>query len=148
LPLLVEHFIEEFNREHNKSVQGLGQDCLDVLRAQPWRGNVRELRNIIQRAVIKCRSSMLSAEDLPPECASHRGPEAHFTVRVGSSVHEVERELIVRTVAHAGGNKARAAEILGMSRRNLYNRLERYNVPETNGHANGRSYRNGRNSPR
>ncbi len=65
LPLLVEHFIEEFNREHNKSVQGLGQDCLDVLRAQPWRGNVRELRNVIQRAVIKCRSSMLSAADLP-----------------------------------------------------------------------------------
>ncbi|MGH7842128.1 MAG: helix-turn-helix domain-containing protein [Candidatus Binataceae bacterium] len=67
-------------------------------------------------------------------------------VRLGSSVHEVERELIVRTVAHAKGNKARAAEILGMSRRNLYNRLDQYSLHETNGHLNGRSYRNGRSS--
>lgn len=88
---------------------------------------------------------MLSATDLPPECASHRVPEAHFTVRVGSSVHEVERELIVRTVAHAGGNNARAAEILGISRRKLYNRLERYSLPEANGHLNGRSWRARRN---
>jgi DNA-binding NtrC family response regulator len=58
-------------------------------------------------------------------------------VRVGSSVHEVERELIVRTLAYAGGNKKRASDILGMSRRNLYNPLERYTGHETNGRSNG-----------
>jgi DNA-binding NtrC family response regulator len=116
LPLLVEHFIKEFNREHDKNVQGMGQDCLNALRAQPWRGKVRELRNVIRRAAIKCRSPMLSAGDLPPESVSHRGPEAHFTVRIGSSGSEVQRELLLRTVAYAKGNKARAADILGMSR--------------------------------
>ena len=88
---------------------------------------------------------MLSAGDLPLEPIPLRGQsEAHFLVQLGSSVYEVERELIVRTVAHAKGNKMRAAEILGISRRNLYNRLHRYEVRESNSHLNGHSYRNGR----
>jgi transcriptional regulator with PAS, ATPase and Fis domain len=143
---LVEHFIEHFNGEHNSAVQGLGEDCLDALRLHTWPGNVRELRNVIQRAVLKCRSTSLSAGDLPPgSAAPHCGPEAQFIVRLGSSRYEVERELVVRTLAFAGGNKARASDILGMSRRNLYNRLERYNGHETNGHSNERPHRNGRN---
>lgn len=146
LPLLVAHFIREFNREHSKRVEGMSQDCFDVLRAHKWPGNVRELRNVIQRAVIRCQSPMLSAGDLPLEPVALRGEaEAHFLVQLGSSVYEVERELIVRTLAYAGGNKKRASDILGMSRRNLYNRLERYVGHETNGHSNGRLHRNGRN---
>ncbi len=141
---LAEHFIGEFNREHSKSVQGLEQDFLDALRAHTWPGNIRELRNVIQRAVIVCRSPMLSLRDLPLELASRHGPEVSFTVRLGSSGSEVERELLVRTVAYVRGNKARAADILGMSRGTLYNRLRRYSLLETNGHSNGRSYRNGR----
>ena len=142
LPPLAEHFIEEFNREHRKSVQGLEPDFLDALRAHAWPGNIRELRNVIQRAVIVCRSPMLSLRDLPLELASRRGPESSFTVRLGSSGSEVERELLFRTVEYVGGNKARAADILGMSRGTLYNRLKRYGLPETNGHVNARSYRN------
>jgi DNA-binding NtrC family response regulator len=145
LPPLAEHFIEEFNREHRKSVQGLEQDFLDALRAHTWPGNIRELRNVIQRAVIVCRSPMLSLRDLPLELASRHGLESSFTVRLGSSGSEVERELLFRTVEYVRGNKARAADILGMSRGTLYNRLKRYGLPETNGHVNGRVYRNGRN---
>ena len=58
---------------------------------------------------------------------------------------EVERELIFRTLAFGGGNKARAYDLLGMSRRNLYNRLQRYEGRDANGHLNGHDYRNGRN---
>ena len=144
LPLLVAHFIREFNREHNKNVEGMGQDCLDTLRAHTWPGNVRELRNVVQRAVIRCNSPMLSAGDLPADSVRH-GSEAQFTVRLGSTVYDVERELIVRTIAYAGGNKTRASDILGMSRRNLYNRLNGYAARGQNGHLNGHVYRNGRN---
>lgn len=144
LPLLIEHFIREFNREHKKSVQGLGHDCLDALQAHAWPGNVRELRNVVQRAVIKCHSPMLSAGDLPQDAAVQRGPRQEFTILLGSSICEVERELIVRTLTYAGGNKKRASDILAMSRRNLYNRLERYEVREANSHLNEHSYRNGR----
>jgi transcriptional regulator with PAS, ATPase and Fis domain len=145
LPLLVEHFIREFNREHKKRVQGMGQDCLDALRAHAWPGNVRELRNVVQRAVIRCPSPMLSARDLPMESVPSHSAEAQFMVRVGSAMCDVERELIFRTLAFAGGNKVRASDLLGMSRRNLYNRLQRYELRETNGHLNGHPYRNGRN---
>jgi two-component system, NtrC family, response regulator HydG len=145
LPALAEHFIEEFNREHRKSVQGLEQDFLDALRVHTWPGNIRELRNVIQRGVIVCRSPMLSLRDLPLELASRRGPEVSFIVRLGSSGSEVERELLFRTVEYVGGNKARAADILGMSRGTLHNRLKRYSPPETNGHVNRRANRNGRN---
>ncbi len=144
LPLLVAHFIREFNREHNKCVEGMDQDCLDALRTHRWPGNVRELRNAIQRAVIRCSSRMLSAEDLPADSVAH-GSEARFMVELGSSVYDVERELIVRTIAYAGGNKSRASDILGMSRRNLYNRLNGYAAGEQNGHLNGHVHRNGRN---
>ena len=103
LPLLVEHFIRAFNHEHGKSVEGMSQDCLDTLRIHRWPGNVRELRNVIQRAVIRCQSPMLSTVDLPLEPVSKPGMgEAQFVVELGSSVYEVERELIVRTLAFTG----------------------------------------------
>jgi two-component system response regulator HydG len=145
LPLLVADFVREFNREHNKSVEGMDQDCLDALRAHAWPGNIRELRNVVQRAVIKCPSLILSARDLPMESLPSNSSDAQFMVRVGSAMCEVERELIFRTLAFARGNKARASNLLGMSRRNLYNRLQRYEVRETNGHLNGHAHRNGRN---
>ena len=132
-------------REPKKGVEGLGHDCLDALRAHAWPGNVRELRNVVQRAVIKCHSPMLSAADLPTESVPRHRAEAHFMVRLGASMCEVERELIFRTLAFAGGNKARASDLLGMSRRNLYNRLQRYNGHETNGYSNGRPRRDDRN---
>lgn len=65
LPLLVEAFLRQFNREHRKAVQGINEDCLGSLKSYLWPGNIRELRNVIERAVILCRSSMLSSADLP-----------------------------------------------------------------------------------
>jgi two-component system, NtrC family, response regulator HydG len=145
VPPLVDHFIEHFNRKMNRNVQGAEQDFLDALMAHWWPGNIRELRNVIERAIIVCSSPKLSVRDLPAEVGSCRGPESSFTVRLGSSGSEVERELLFRTVAYVRGNKARAADILGMSRGTLYNRLKRYGLPETNGHVNGRPFRNGGN---
>jgi transcriptional regulator with PAS, ATPase and Fis domain len=144
--LLAERFIRAFNREHRKAVEGIAPDCLDALKAHSWPGNVRELRNAIERAVIVSRSPMLSVGDLPKALASQRGPEVGFMVRLGSTLEEVENELIARTISFAGGNKSRAAQILGVGRRTIYKQLERYKAYETNGHSNGRAHRNGRNS--
>ena len=145
VPLLVDDYIQYFNRKINRNVAGADEDFMGALMAYAWPGNIRELRNVIERAMVVCSSPMLSVRDLPAEVASRRGPETSFTVRLGSSGSEVERELLFRTVEYVKGNKARAADILGMSRGTLYNRLRRYGLPETNGHVNGRSYRNGRN---
>jgi two-component system, NtrC family, response regulator HydG len=143
--LLAEEFVRTFNREHRKTIEGIAPDCLDALKAHSWPGNVRELRNAIERAVIMSRSPILSVGDLPKEISSQPGPTQGFTVRLGSTLEEVENELIARTISFAGGNKSRAAQILGVGRRTLYKQPERYSVHETNGHSNGRPYRNGRN---
>ena len=139
LPLLVEHFIQEFNG-NTKESQGMGQDCLDlaertlgrkcarVAQCCPTRGDQMPLAHALRWGPAAGGRPVLAR----PECAL-RDP-------LGSSIYEVERELIVRTLAHVRGNKARASGILGMSRRNLYNRLEQYRLHETNGHMNGRPY--------
>ena len=126
LPLLTDHFIKEFGGKLKKPVQGVSEEFLEALRAHPWRGNVRELRNVMYYAAITCASNIISTEDLPHEFVPPCGPETEFMVRLGSSVGEVERELIVRTLAFAGGNKRRASNILRISRRSLYHRLDRY----------------------
>jgi len=143
--LLAEEFVRAFNREHRKAVEGIAPDCLEVLKAHSWPGNVRELRNAIERAVIMSRSPMLLVGDLPKELSFQPGPTLGFTVRLGSTLEEVENELIARTISFAGGNKSRAAQILGVGRRTIYKQLERYKPYETNGHSNGRTHHNGRN---
>jgi len=143
--ILAERFIRAFNRDHRKAVEGIAPDCLAALKAHSWPGNVRELRNAIERAVIVSKSPMLSVGDLPKALASQRGPEVGFMVRLGSTLEEVENELIARTISFAGGNKSRAAQILGVGRRTLYKQPDRYKTYETNGHSNGRPHRNGRN---
>src|SRR6266851_722492 len=144
--ILAERFIRAFNREHRKAVEGIAPDCLDALMAHSWPGNVRELRNAIERAVIVSKSPMLSVGDLPKALASQRGPEVGFMVRLGSTLEEVENELIARTISFVGGNKSRAAQILGVGRRTLYKQPDRYKAYETNGHCKGRPPRHGRNS--
>lgn len=144
VPLLAAEFLRQFNREHRKTVQGVAEDCLKLLKAYSWPGNVRELRNVIERAVILCRSSMLSSGDLPAaladQAAMGSGPD--FMIRLGASLQEVEAELILRTLASVGGNKTRAARILGVARRSMYNLLERHNGHVEIGYPNGKGYRN------
>jgi transcriptional regulator with PAS, ATPase and Fis domain len=127
VPLLAAEFIRQFNREHNKAVQGVSEDCLKSLTAYSWPGNVRELRNVIERAVILCRSLMITSSDLPIGLAERAaaGSDLGFVIWPGASLKEVEAELISRTLAYVGGNKTRAARMLGVARRSLYNLLER-----------------------
>jgi len=144
VPLLVAQFLRQFNLEHSKAVQGVAEDCLKSLKAYSWPGNVRELRNAIERAVILCRSSMLSSADLPMDLADQAGvgTDRNFTIRLGASLKEVEAELIFRTLASVGGNKTRAARILGVARRSIYHLLERHSGHAATGHPNGKGHRN------
>ena len=144
VPLLAAEFLRQFNREHRKAVQGIDEDCLISLKAYSWPGNIRELRNAIERAVILCRSSMLSSGDLPIDLADQAaiGRDPDFTIRLGASLKEVEAELIFRTLASVGGNKTRAARILGVARRSLYNLLERHEGYAATGGPNDKRTRN------
>ncbi len=145
LPLLVDHFVQRTNAEHGRQITGIDDACLTALARYWWPGNIRELKHAIEHAVIFCESTRLAVSDLPSEIGATARSDSSFTVHLGCSVREVVDELICRTVTYAGGNKVRAARILGVGRRTIYSRLENYEVHDTNGRSNGRSYRNGRN---
>ena len=126
LPALVEHFLRELEGPAGKIVSGVDADALEVLKAFRWPGNVRQLRNVLERALIVTKGPLIGAADLPPDLKRARLASDVLEIKLGASLDEVERELIKRTVEFAGGNKSRAAEILGVSLKTLYNRLERY----------------------
>jgi two-component system, NtrC family, response regulator HydG len=127
VPPLVEHFIRQLGEGGARRVSGCDDECIEALKRHPWPGNVRQLRNVIERALLVGEGPLLTARDLPPEFQALGAQEMSFKIRLGSSMDDVERELLYRTLEFAGNNKSKAAEILGISLKTLYNRLERYN---------------------
>jgi transcriptional regulator with PAS, ATPase and Fis domain len=127
LPLLINSFIRQYATLNNKDVVDVDDECLSAMRAHPWPGNVRQLRNVIERALIVCSGRIIGKHDLPEEFQSIAQVDSgYLKIRVGTTLDEMERELIVKTIEFAGGNKTRAAQILGVSAKTLYNKLERY----------------------
>ncbi len=129
LPLLIQAFLEEFNARDRRSVTSLTPEAMQLLMNYDWPGNVRELRNVIERATILARGEFVEPEHLPPLGASRPSPHvaasATVTLTPGMTVDEAEQKLIVATLDAAGGNKTRAAEMLGISLKTLHNKLNR-----------------------
>ncbi len=146
---LAEHFRDHFARRHASPACELAADARSALVEHSWPGNVRELRNVIERAVVFASSPALEAADLQleaPRLESSRIPvaprfpseakpdssrhEDSVVIPLGTSMHDAEREILLRTLAFVGGNKLRAAQVLGISRRSIYNRLKEYGLAE------------------
>jgi two-component system response regulator AtoC len=126
IPLLAQHFLRKAAAAAGKAVVGLARETLDLLAAYPWPGNVRELEHVIERAVILTTSTLLTPEDLPRELrppAAAAPPAAPAGRRM--TLEELKRWYVEQVLAETGGNKARAAEILGIDRRTLYRILSR-----------------------
>jgi DNA-binding NtrC family response regulator len=126
IPLLVHMFLTEFNRTNAKGIRGVDQEAMYILERYPWPGNIRELRNVIERATILAESEFIEPRHLPPTLIS-RGEESlpTLTIAPGTTVDEAERRLILLTLDHTRNNKTRAAEILGISLKTLHNKLNR-----------------------
>jgi two-component system response regulator HydG len=131
IPLLAEHFLKRYAERHRRRLRGLTPRALDLFMRYDWPGNVRELEHTIERAVILTRGEYITPEELPPTIrALSSDPDAitpqEPPVPVGITLKEVERELIRKTLEHTGGNRTKAAEILGISRATLHNKLREY----------------------
>jgi len=126
IPLLVQTFLSEFNRTNAKGIRAVDQEAMYLLERYPWPGNIRELRNVIERATILAESEFIEPRHLPPTLIS-RGEESlpTLTIAPGTTVDEAERRLILLTLDHTRNNKTRAAEILGISLKTLHNKLNR-----------------------
>jgi DNA-binding NtrC family response regulator len=126
IPVLADAILAEINRRHGCGVTGLTPEALAVLRAHAWPGNVRELRNMLERAVILAGSGKLTPAHLTG--LGPAAPRAHveadeLRLEVGATIHEAERALIELTLHHTAGNRTRAAALLGISQKTLFNKL-------------------------
>jgi DNA-binding NtrC family response regulator len=137
LPLLTDALIADLNEKHGCRVTGLEPEVLDRFRRHAWPGNVRELRNVLERAVIMAGEGAVSAMHLPPgfggapaASANHGGDLPHVQLKFGATVDEAEKALILMTLAQTKNNKTRAAEILGISLKTLFNKLKEYGSAE------------------
>ena len=137
IPLLVQSFIKEFNQRNQRSILGVSDHAMQSLEQYHWPGNVRELHNVIERATIVAKGDTIELSDLAPLVAptARPKPSSGLTLAAGATVEDVERQLIQITLDHTGGNKTRAAEMLGMSLKTLHNKLNRMKATDTGGDA-------------
>ncbi len=133
IPAMADAMILEMNQKHNRKVTGVGPSMLDRMLHYDWPGNARELRNVMERAVVLCPDGApLEAVHLPPQFGQRPSvmppvSDANvISVQVGTTVDQAERLLILRTLEHTGQNKTRAAEVLGISLKTLHNKLKEY----------------------
>jgi two-component system response regulator FlrC len=124
IPLLVEYFVTRACNEHRKPLLTVAPNALSALMAREWRGNIRELQNVVARAVLLAEDGVIASEHLFAGDESAATPAAAF--RPGTTVWGAERNLILATLERVGGNRTHAAKILGISIRTLRNKLHQY----------------------
>ncbi|HEY8550574.1 MAG TPA: sigma-54 dependent transcriptional regulator [Vicinamibacterales bacterium] len=132
IALLIQAFLHEFNARNGKSVKGVDQDAMRLLEQYSWPGNIRELRNVIERATILAGGDLIEPQHLPPTLTQTKKEEPTTGVMLtpGMTVDEAETRLIKLTLEHTRENKTRAAEILGISLKTLHNKLNRLKAQE------------------
>jgi DNA-binding NtrC family response regulator len=130
IPLLTEYILRDINVKHGKNVKGVGAEVMDIFMSHTWPGNIRELRNVLERSTIMCEKDLISRSCLPDEFgkSTAKSPSDLSALKfpIGTTVDAMERELILQTLAATGNNKTRAAELLGISLKTLHNKLKEY----------------------
>ena len=125
IPLLVHHFIQAGGADVKKHVTGISEDAMKALMNYGWPGNVRELENVIQRAITLCRHEVILPEDLPAPILEETGEKLiDKALREKRTVDQMEKEYVRKVLMEVGGNKSKAAQILGLDRKTLYRKLE------------------------
>jgi transcriptional regulator with PAS, ATPase and Fis domain len=125
IQLLADYFLERYSTNNNKNMKKIAEETISLLLKYNWKGNARELKNTIERAVLLGRGDVLLPKHLFLE-APENEQEKNIPFRVGLSVREMEKELIFQTLKEVNGNRTHAAEILGISIRTLRNKLREY----------------------
>lgn len=131
IPQLVESLLADMNAKHGRHVCGVSDGVLELFHGYNWPGNVREMRNALERAVIVCEGALIEQKHLPPNFGSgglkvSSSEGDGIRLEVGTTVEQAEKMLILKTLAATNNNKTKAAEILGISLKTLHNKLKEY----------------------
>ncbi|PIE67754.1 MAG: DNA-binding response regulator [Deltaproteobacteria bacterium] len=126
IPLLVNHFIAKHRRSDTPAVMKASAQAMGKLMAFGWPGNIRQLENVVQRAIALGGEDIIDIDDLPDEISQR--PEKPAVVETDFNLKSIERKTIVRALQATGGNKAQAAELLGVNTTTVYRKMEKYNL--------------------
>jgi len=128
IPLLADEFIKEIAAENAKEIDGISSDAMDALLSYDWPGNIRELRNVIERMVVLCRGNKLGVKDVPAEIRLEKDGRGQMLATGNISLDQAEKELIVQALKQNNNNRTKAADQLGISRRTLHRKLNEYGL--------------------
>ncbi|UCF64955.1 MAG: sigma-54-dependent Fis family transcriptional regulator [bacterium] len=128
IPYLVQHFIEKYNRVNLKNIQGIQPDVLKIMMRYPWKGNIRELENMIERAVVLCQHDMLELYHFPLLATKMTMPLQELNFNIGMSLSEVERILIQKTLHYLNDDKQKTAKVLQIGLATLYRKIKEYAI--------------------
>jgi two-component system response regulator HydG len=134
IPLLIEHFLRQFARRHDKQIKSMSTAARKRLQVYDWPGNVRQLRNVVESMVVVDYDGVLDLDDLPGEladtgeAASPTSAPAGLSVLVGKPLSEIEKLAIAETLKLTGGNREEAAKELGIGERTLYRKIKEFGL--------------------
>ena len=134
IPLLVEHYIQEFNSQTGKEIRGFDEQALQLLQRYHWPGNVRELVNVVERSVVLTKTDIVTARDLPENLREDH-IDANLAVNrlaentnLKSALANPERQIIIDALEQKGWNRQETAKLLGINRTTLYKKMKKYNI--------------------
>jgi DNA-binding NtrC family response regulator len=131
VPLLCNHFLSKFNQRYQKSVRSISPAAYHLLIRNRWAGNVRELENAIERAVLVCKTGEVTPVDLPDSIREGAASGREFTIPPHRTLAEIERMAILQTLQRTNWNKQEAAQILGLYRPTLYSKMKKHEIRDS-----------------
>lgn len=132
IPLLLNAFLERFSRENGKDIKGISAKARSALYKYDWPGNIRQLQNCMESAVVMCSGNEITLDDLPPTISQNTSDPV-ITVPVGISLDEAEKIVILQNLAACKGNKSKTADVLKIGRKTLHRKLSEYGMSDESG---------------
>lgn len=123
--LLATEFLARFAKENSKEIEGFSNDAKSAISNYDWPGNIRELQNCVESAVVMCRNNLIELSDLPSSVSKAK-KENSIEIEIGTTMDEAEKKIILSTVAFCKGNKSKAADVLGLGRKTVIRKMQEY----------------------
>jgi DNA-binding NtrC family response regulator len=130
---IVKHYVDRFNEEFRRNVKDLTPDAIALLKSHAWPGNIRELRNAVERAMLLTDGDVLTAEDFRVLVPGQKIAEGFRLPTDGIDFEQLEKELVIQALERSGGNQTRAAALLGMNRDQIRYRIEKFGLARAKG---------------